>query len=124
MRALIENEQANEYVRSAAMKGLLTLVATGQRTRDEVMEYFASLFGKLERTLPLDSMQEERTVRALRADIMYGAEEHVIHIERFDCDPAFAVEKDQSHKSICKPTITYQVPLEFVYGRKAAASSA
>jgi hypothetical protein len=50
MRALIENEQANEYVRSAAMKGLLTLVATGQRTRDEVMEYFASLFGKLERT--------------------------------------------------------------------------
>ena len=50
MRALIENEQANEYVRSAAMKGLLTLVATGQCTRDEVMEYFASLFGKLERT--------------------------------------------------------------------------
>ena len=50
MRALIENEQANDYVRSAAMKGLLTLVATGQRTRDEVMEYFASLFGKLERT--------------------------------------------------------------------------
>lgn len=50
MRALIENEQANEYVRSAAMEGLLTLVATGQRTRDEVMEYFASLFGKLERT--------------------------------------------------------------------------
>src|ERR1035438_7479121 len=50
MRALIENEQANEYVRPAAMKGLLTLVATGQCTRDEVMEYFASLFGKLERT--------------------------------------------------------------------------
>lgn len=25
-------------------------------------------FGKLERTLPLDSMQEERTVRALRAE--------------------------------------------------------
>ena len=39
MRALIENEQANEYVRSAAMKGLVTLVATGQRTRDEVMEF-------------------------------------------------------------------------------------
>ena len=50
MTALIENEQANEYVRSAAMKGLLTLVVAGQRTRDEVMEYFASLFGKLERT--------------------------------------------------------------------------
>ncbi len=36
MMALIENEQANEYVRSAAMKGLVTLVAAGRRTRDEV----------------------------------------------------------------------------------------
>jgi hypothetical protein len=28
MRALIENEQANEYVRSAAMKGLLSARGT------------------------------------------------------------------------------------------------
>jgi len=49
MRALIENEQANEYVRSVAMDGMVSLVATGQRTREEVMAYFRQLFHKLER---------------------------------------------------------------------------
>jgi Protein of unknown function (DUF1186)/SEC-C motif len=49
MTVLIENEQANEYVRSVAMDGMVSLVATGQRTRDEVMAYFLQLFHKLER---------------------------------------------------------------------------
>ncbi|MBI4874427.1 MAG: DUF1186 domain-containing protein [Acidobacteria bacterium] len=48
MAALAENESANEYVRSAALKGLVSLVASGQRSRDEVMTYFAGLY----RTLP------------------------------------------------------------------------
>jgi hypothetical protein len=49
MAALIENEQANEYVRSVAMDGMVSLVTNGQRTRDEVMTYFLQLFHKLER---------------------------------------------------------------------------
>mgnify|MGYP005813193483 CR=1 FL=1 len=49
MMALIENEQANEYVRSGAMDAMVSLVTTGQRTRDEVMAYFLQLFHKLER---------------------------------------------------------------------------
>jgi len=49
MTSLVENEQANEYVRSAAMDGLVTLVVCGQRTREEVMAYFSSLFHKLAR---------------------------------------------------------------------------
>jgi hypothetical protein len=49
MTALVENEQANEYVRSAAMRGLLTLVACDKRTRDEVMAYLRSLFQKFAR---------------------------------------------------------------------------
>ncbi len=49
MTELIENEQANEYVRSVAMDGMVSLVTTGQRTRDEVMAYFLRLFHKLER---------------------------------------------------------------------------
>jgi Protein of unknown function (DUF1186) len=47
--ALIENEQGNEWVRSAAMDGMVALVTTGQRTRDEAMAYFLQLFHKLER---------------------------------------------------------------------------
>ena len=49
METLIEDEQANEYVRSVAMNGMVSLVTTGQRTRDEVMAYFLQLFHKLER---------------------------------------------------------------------------
>lgn len=49
MAALIENAQANEYVRSVALDGMVSLVATGQRSRDEIMAYFCQLFLKLER---------------------------------------------------------------------------
>lgn len=49
MMALVENEHANEYVRAAALDGLLTLVACGKRSREEVMAYFGRLFHTLER---------------------------------------------------------------------------
>jgi len=49
--SLVENEQVNAFVRGAAMDGLLTLVASGQRSRDEVVAYFKSLFRKFERRL-------------------------------------------------------------------------
>ena len=49
MAALIENEQANEYVRAVALGGMVSLVAAGQRARDEVMAYFLQLFQKLDR---------------------------------------------------------------------------
>ena len=50
MASLVENEQANEYVRSAALRGLVVLVASGRRSRDEVMAYFKGLFRTLDRT--------------------------------------------------------------------------
>ena len=49
MMALVENEQANEWVRGAALDGLVTLVACGMRSREEVMAYFTRLFHTLER---------------------------------------------------------------------------
>lgn len=50
MKLLVENESANEYVRNAALEGLLTLVACGERSREEIMAYYQSLFrGKLAR---------------------------------------------------------------------------
>lgn len=50
--AMIENEKLNEYVRSAGLDALVTLVAQGVKTREEIMAYFLSLFqGKLEREL-------------------------------------------------------------------------
>lgn len=53
MKSLVENRHADEYVRVAALNGLLTLVACGLRDRDEVMAYFDRLFGILEPDPPM-----------------------------------------------------------------------
>ena len=50
LKQLIENTNANGYVRWAAVDSLVVLVACGQKSRDEVMAYFQELFkGKLTR---------------------------------------------------------------------------
>ena len=50
MEGLIENEQANEWVRGAAVVGMVTLVSSGERSREEVIDYFGDLFrGRLVR---------------------------------------------------------------------------
>jgi len=50
IQSLIENESTDEWVRGAALSSLVTLVAAGQKDRDEIMSYFASLYrGRLER---------------------------------------------------------------------------
>jgi hypothetical protein len=53
MTALAENTKADEYVRAAAMDGLLTLVACGLRNREEVMAYFDRLFDVFEPEPPM-----------------------------------------------------------------------
>jgi len=51
LHGLIENEEANEYVRDAAINALLVLEHTGQMPRAEVIDYFRNLFrGRLQRT--------------------------------------------------------------------------
>ncbi len=50
MERLVENEEANEYVRAAALAGMVVSVARGEKPREEVIAYFQSLFrGKLRR---------------------------------------------------------------------------
>jgi hypothetical protein len=44
IKSLIENESANEYVRDAALRALVTLVACGEKPREEVIGYFHELF--------------------------------------------------------------------------------
>ena len=52
MTALVENEHVNEYVRVAALRGLLTLVACGEQSRDDIMAYYQQLFqGKIARDI-------------------------------------------------------------------------
>jgi Protein of unknown function (DUF1186) len=50
IKQLIENQQANEYVRGAAIDSLMTLLAQDIITREQIVEYFEELFqGKMER---------------------------------------------------------------------------
>lgn len=44
MKRLVEDSEANEYVRGAALNGLVALVANDEKPRDGVIEYFRSLF--------------------------------------------------------------------------------
>src|SRR5262249_49407406 len=44
MTTLVENEHANEYVRVAALRGLVTLVACGEQSRDDIIAYLQRLF--------------------------------------------------------------------------------
>jgi len=50
IQSVIENEDADEWARGAALNGLVTLVAAGHKSRDEIVSYLARLFrGKLKR---------------------------------------------------------------------------
>jgi hypothetical protein len=44
IQSVIENEDAYEWARAAALSSLVTLVAAGQKSRDEIVSYFARLF--------------------------------------------------------------------------------
>lgn len=51
LQGLVENEAANEYVRNAALRSFVALAHSGQVSREQVVEYFASLFRvKFQRT--------------------------------------------------------------------------
>jgi hypothetical protein len=47
IKELIENQQINEYVRSAALEALLVLVAEEVISREKVIEYYAELFSNI-----------------------------------------------------------------------------
>ena len=50
IKSIIENEKADEWARGAALDALVILVVVGEKSREEIVGYFESLFhGKLER---------------------------------------------------------------------------
>jgi Protein of unknown function (DUF1186)/SEC-C motif len=50
IQSLIENEDADEWARGAGLNSLVNLVTAGQKSREEIVDYFALLFrGKLAR---------------------------------------------------------------------------
>ncbi|MFN3652408.1 MAG: DUF1186 domain-containing protein [Armatimonadota bacterium] len=58
LQQLAENPRADEYARSAALQALVALVVAGEKTREEVLEYFRHLF---------------HTARAPRHSVFWGS---------------------------------------------------
>jgi Protein of unknown function (DUF1186) len=84
MTALVENEHANEYVRVAALRGLVTLVAYGEQTRDGIVAYLQRLFrGGLARDVSfvwygLVSASNDLYPEELYADIKHAYDDELI----------------------------------------------
>jgi uncharacterized protein DUF1186/SEC-C motif-containing protein len=99
---LIEDAAVNEYVRGAAIRSLLVLIAAGDRSRDEVMGYFKTLFeGKLERS-PSNAWNALASCATdLHPDEVYGHivaayDEELIergYMQREEVDRAYAQDK-------------------------------
>jgi len=108
MASLVENERANEYVRSAALKGLVTLVACGKRSRDEVMAYFKGLFRTLEPTYGLiwNSLASRCThlcPEEMREDLRQVHEQGLIdpfYLQWEDIEGALSVGKEAAMKAL------------------------
>jgi hypothetical protein len=48
IQSIVENAEADEWARAAALESLVTLVAAGVKSREEILSYFAELYhGKL-----------------------------------------------------------------------------
>jgi len=96
LQGLVENEKANEYVRNAAIRSFVVLEHSGQMPREQVVEYFRSLFReKLPRTfsyvwtalalaaaaLPAPELLEDIR-QAYQADLLEICHEDLERIER------------------------------------------
>jgi len=84
MTAFVENAHANEYVRVAALRGLVTLVACGEQSRDDIVAYYHQLFqGRLAREVPfvwsgLVSVSNDLYPEELYDDIKHAYDDELI----------------------------------------------
>ena len=104
IQSVVENEDADEWARGAAISSLVTLVAAGQKSRDEIVSYFARLFrGKLAREWShvwdaLVSYTSDLYPAELLDDIERAYEEGVVdpgYIGFDDVKRDLAIRKDQ-----------------------------
>lgn len=98
IKALAENPQAGEYARSAALRSLLVLVAQGDKSREEILDYYRSLFRRLPRTddfiwSSLASAATDLYPNVLYADIRQAFDDDLIdpfYINQGDVDQVMA----------------------------------
>lgn len=106
------------------------LLAFSGRVGTAIVKY-STMAGDLQPTSPLITSLRRKTeelasrfewVDALRAYILWGKDDKVVYMDKFDRDVDRFLS-DQSHTSICKPTSNYLEPLKFVTYDKRTTSS-
>jgi hypothetical protein len=123
VKTLIENPQVNEYVRSAALKSLLVLVAEDVVSRKVVIDYFQELFStKLEkeysyiwtslvsnsaRLYPLELKEYiDQAFESDLVDLFFVNQETIDNIIEQGQDAILAQLRQDSHYSLIKDTIS------------------
>ena len=61
-----------------------------------------------------NASKEHRDASAFRARLVFGENDHVVHVGSYNCDHLLPYEKSQSHFGICKPKMSYLRPLEIL----------
>lgn len=61
---------------------------------------------------------------ALKASSLFGQHEEIVFVGGYSHDEVLPTEPDHSHTTICKPTLNYMKPLEFVINAFAIAKIA
>lgn len=104
IKQLIENPEANEYVRGAALEALLVLIAQEVITREQVIQYYAKLFSTLDKedyyiqtTLVTNSAQlcavelQEQIDRAFEEELV-----DLFFIDQEDVSTYLVVEREEA----------------------------
>lgn len=61
-----------------------------------------------------NASKQHPAVNAFRAEVLFGENDHIVYVGGYNCDHLLPYEKEQSHTSVCKPTLSYVRPLELV----------
>jgi hypothetical protein len=109
IKELVENETVNEYVRNSAVRALVTLMACGEKTREDIADYFRSLFkGRMERKPSLAwgglvGCSLDLNFREMKEDIDLCYDEGLVdpaYISPEDIEEELSVDEAPSVKSL------------------------
>ncbi len=112
MKEMVENPALNEWVRSAALRAFLSLVAAGEASREEVIAYYAELFrGRLERnhSIAWDTLVSgaaDLAAEELREDVAKAFDDGLV--DPFLITPAEAERGLARDKSLVLPHLRKQ----------------
>jgi len=107
MKEMVENPALSEWVRGAALRAFLSLVAAGEASREEVIAYYAELFrGRLQRNPShawdtLASCAADLAAEELREDVARAFDEGLV--DPFCITPAEAERDLAGDESLVLP---------------------